>query len=298
MNSAAGLDSVSTGPAFLIVDDNPRVLTSTSLVARQLGARVFEAATGADALAIARAERLDLALVDNRLPDASGLGVGKTLRAERLPVPWILYSGMLESVVAHAAGCAGALRTEQMPFDVPGVLDEALKRIHAKWPPLPIRPQLRTTFYSVVEELACLIWLACESSDDVKTIRDWADPLKIGYSTLRGLCDRAGMNAESAKNFARILRALVKSNGRVADVRFHLRYGDDRTVHPLLERAGLSAPRTPERVTLEQYLVLQQFIGDSGPILPALRRVLETPTCGFTELRGLPTGTNPLSWMS
>src|SRR5512137_122481 len=67
----------------LVVDDEPANRDFLERLMQMAGFKVSGASNGAEALAAARAvPQLALALVDQELPDASGLDVIKTLRSE------------------------------------------------------------------------------------------------------------------------------------------------------------------------------------------------------------------------
>lgn len=267
------------GVSVLVVDDDVGTCESTGAVLRHLGARVLEAFTGTAAIAIARAERLDLAVLDNRLPDMQGLDVAKAFRAQHIPLPWILVSGWMDYDVSLEAGRLGALKALDTPCEIEKEVTDVLRQIAAQWargwPTFPMRPRLREP-RSIVEECACAMWRACDSQDDVRTIADWAHAVGKGYSTLRKLCKRAGVEPEAAKDLTRILRVLGETSGAVASLKTHLRYGEDQTLASLLERAGLGAPSTPEVLTFEAYLVVQRLIAGDHPLMSALRDVLTT----------------------
>lgn len=264
---------------MLVVDDDVGTCESTGAVLRHVGARVLEAFTGTAAIAIARAERLDLAVLDNRLPDMQGLDVAKAFRAQHIPVPWILVSGWMDYDVSLEAGRLGALKALDTPYEIEKEVTDALRKIAARrargWPTPPMRLRLREP-RSIVEECACAVLRARDSQDDVRTIADWAHAVGRGYSTLRKLCHRAGVEPEAAKDFARVLRVLAENGGLVASLKTHLRYGEDQTLAALLERAGLRAPCTPDVLTFEAYLVVQRLIAGDHPLMSALRDVLST----------------------
>lgn len=71
------------GPTVLIVDDDPSALQFLTDLLHDLAGRIFTASNGTQAQSIIRSKPLDLALVDLRLPDLSGVEVLKTLRRER-----------------------------------------------------------------------------------------------------------------------------------------------------------------------------------------------------------------------
>ncbi|MEO6445194.1 MAG: response regulator transcription factor [Gemmatimonadaceae bacterium] len=71
----------------LIIDDEPQIRAALSQVLEERGARVVAAATAAEGMAIASAERPDLIILDLGLPDASGDVVCKEVRSwSRIPI--------------------------------------------------------------------------------------------------------------------------------------------------------------------------------------------------------------------
>jgi two-component system OmpR family response regulator len=69
-------------PRVLVVDDQPNIVDMLATVLRFHRFTVSTARTAAQALAVARAERPDLVVLDVLLPDGDGFEVCRTLRAE------------------------------------------------------------------------------------------------------------------------------------------------------------------------------------------------------------------------
>jgi DNA-binding response OmpR family regulator len=78
---------------ILIVDDEADILHFLELVLRERGFEVLTAATGKDAIDVARAARPDLVLLDIMMPQMDGWEVLKLLRldesTERIPVAMV-----------------------------------------------------------------------------------------------------------------------------------------------------------------------------------------------------------------
>jgi two-component system, OmpR family, KDP operon response regulator KdpE len=110
----------------LIVDDEPQILRALriNLTARQY--EVLTAVDGAQALAVARADRPDLVVLDLGLPDLDGVDVIHDLRSWS-PVPIVVLSGRVDSHDKVHALDAGADDYVTKPFSV----DELLARIRA-----------------------------------------------------------------------------------------------------------------------------------------------------------------------
>jgi two-component system cell cycle response regulator DivK len=101
-------------PLVLIVDDNERNLKLHRDVLRAAGLRTLEAATGAEAIVLARTHAPDVILMDLGLPDMDGADAAHALAADartsRIPVV-ALTSLRLENGGdrLRAAGFAGFL---------------------------------------------------------------------------------------------------------------------------------------------------------------------------------------------
>jgi two-component system nitrate/nitrite response regulator NarL len=77
---------------------------------------VGEARDGRQALALLRAKRPDVALVDARMPEPDGLAIAEAATAEGLPTRIVMLSAYLDGALVHralAAGAAGYLSKEE-----------------------------------------------------------------------------------------------------------------------------------------------------------------------------------------
>jgi two-component system cell cycle response regulator DivK len=111
-------------PLVLIVDDNEKNLKLHRDVLRAAGLRTLEAATAAEAIALATAQTPDVILMDLGLPDMNGSDAARTLAADprtaRIPVV-ALTSLRLddESDLLRTAGFAGYLEKPISVADFP-----------------------------------------------------------------------------------------------------------------------------------------------------------------------------------
>ena len=85
---------------ILVVDDEPEVLSLFKRILWSEDAVVLPARTGAEGLAIARRTRLDLVILDVKLPDLNGTEILRRLRKmdEGLPVIMVTAYGSADSV--------------------------------------------------------------------------------------------------------------------------------------------------------------------------------------------------------
>ena len=112
--------SGSPGALVLIVDDNEKNRKLARDVLRATGFRTLEAASGAEAIAVATERLPDLILMDLRLPDMDGTNAARTLgeRGQTANIPIVALSSSPFKGAGDwllAAGFAGYL---EKPFSV------------------------------------------------------------------------------------------------------------------------------------------------------------------------------------
>ncbi|MDQ3604938.1 MAG: response regulator [Gemmatimonadota bacterium] len=115
----------------MVVEDNEAIRGAFSILLRESGYQVLEAASGTEAVNVAVAECPDLILLDLGLPDLGGLEVARTLRGrtETRGIPIVALTGRaleVDEEACLAAGCMGYLTkpidTEQLLGLIPGFL--------------------------------------------------------------------------------------------------------------------------------------------------------------------------------
>jgi two-component system KDP operon response regulator KdpE len=104
-------------PQVLIVDDEPQLLRALGITLRAFSYEVHTAATGADALACAARQRLDLVILDLGLPDLEGTAVIRALRGWT-SVPIIVLSGRTDPATKTQALDLGADDYVTKPFSM------------------------------------------------------------------------------------------------------------------------------------------------------------------------------------
>jgi DNA-binding NtrC family response regulator len=103
---------------LLIVDDEPGMRESLVDHFAARGFRVLAAATGAEALAHAAVNLVDVVLLDRRLPDMPGLDVLRSLRARDDDTEVVMVTAFADVEAAVAAMKAGATDFILKPFDL------------------------------------------------------------------------------------------------------------------------------------------------------------------------------------
>jgi FixJ family two-component response regulator len=118
----------SRGEIF-VVDDDPAVRETLSMVLSVGGYQVICFADGAALLAVARTRTPACILLDVHIPGKSGLDILKELRGEDYPSPIFMISGQGDISMAVSAIKHGALDFIEKPFrgsEIVARLDEAI----------------------------------------------------------------------------------------------------------------------------------------------------------------------------
>src|SRR6201747_3103619 len=121
-------EPLSRGEIF-VVDDDPAVRDTLSMVLSAGGYQVICFADGAALLAVARTRTPACILLDVHIPSKSGLDVLKELHGEDYPAPIFMISGQGDIAMAVSAIKNGALDFIEKPFrgsDIVGRLNEAI----------------------------------------------------------------------------------------------------------------------------------------------------------------------------
>jgi FixJ family two-component response regulator len=118
----------SRGEIF-VVDDDPAVRETLSMVLSAGGYKVICFADGAALLAVARSRTPSCILLDVHIPGKSGLDILKELHGEDYPAPIFMISGQGDIAMAVEAIKSGALDFIEKPFrgsEIVARLDEAI----------------------------------------------------------------------------------------------------------------------------------------------------------------------------
>jgi DNA-binding NarL/FixJ family response regulator len=116
---------------ILIVDDHALVRRGMSYVVKEgfPDAEVSEAGSAAAALVILRAEKIDLALVDVRMPDLDGLDLLRSVKSEWPDIPVIMLSTYENAPYVKRAlsdGASGYLLKDATPEDLSQAINVAI----------------------------------------------------------------------------------------------------------------------------------------------------------------------------
>jgi FixJ family two-component response regulator len=119
---------ISRGEIF-VVDDDPAIRETLSVVLSAGGYEVICFADGAALLAVARSRTPSCILLDVHIPGKSGLDILKELHGEDYPAPIFMISGQGDIAMAVTAIKSGALDFIEKPFrgsEIVARLEEAI----------------------------------------------------------------------------------------------------------------------------------------------------------------------------
>lgn len=235
------------------------------------GYAVDESSTGRAAIQQLRSRPFDLAVIDWRLKDMTGLDVAQAMQDDGVLTPWVLLSGYLDFEIARQAGALGAIKAVGYPVDIHAVVADALKEAAARvhgwlwFTEVPMTPSL-TAF----ERWAALVIRACGAKSDPATIGTWASEVGASETKIYTTCDLVHVSARDSRDFARILRALRKNAGHVTMLEAHVAVAEPRTWRALLDRAGLS-DKAAAVISFDDFLRGQRFVSQNHRALAVLK---------------------------
>ncbi len=118
---------------LLVVDDEPSINETLTLIFKKQGYDVLRAHTGTEALIQLRQEQPDFAILDVALPDMSGIDIAIWIRAELPTCKFILFSGNLGTIDALEDAKSKGHEFQVLAKPVaPGELIEAIRHLAKK----------------------------------------------------------------------------------------------------------------------------------------------------------------------
>ena len=118
----------------LVVDDEPVLRLTFSVLLQRTGARVIVAADGLEALRVLESRHVDVVLTDKQMPHMDGLTLLHELRARGFQTPAVYFVNGVQPEDQRVLDALGVVRTVTKPLqprDLVRVLEEVLA-------PLPI----------------------------------------------------------------------------------------------------------------------------------------------------------------
>jgi DNA-binding response OmpR family regulator len=252
-------------PSLLIVDDDLGTRETFGTAFTLAGVSVQTTDSGSNALIVTKARHFDLLLLDFRMPGMNGTEVVRRLRDEGRAMPFVLMTAFPTVELAVEAMKLGALDVIEKPLGiddlvariVPLVRRPVSERVRVGSHVAALAPAARPR--SVAERWAAHVVRACDSDEDLKTIGEWARFVGISYSLCEG-CRLLDIPPHDARDFARLLRAVIRAaqwDGRIGSF---LYVSDSRTLKKLLDQAGCAAGTNAPPVSATEFIKRQHFV--------------------------------------
>lgn len=126
---------------------------------------------------------------------------------------------------------------------------------------------------STAERWADFVLRACKSEKDLKTLGMWARQVAVSYTTLCEVCRLIGVQPRQARDFTRVLRAVMRPSFDFRQLASFLDISDSRTLASLLQSAGFYTSICSP-VSVMSFLDNQQFINHENAGLRIIREIL------------------------
>ena len=160
---------------LLLVEDDRLILHTLAVGLRSYGYTVLEADCAEAAMAIARVNRIDLAMLDIRMPGMSGLDVAALLK-DTFNIPCMLLSAYADDAIVERAAAEGALGYLVKPIDVPRIvpaIEAALARSRELLELRKVQAMQNSTLNRIrTESAACLASVVDSAMDAILTVDD------------------------------------------------------------------------------------------------------------------------------
>ena len=261
-----------TSRTVLVVEDKPSVRALLVRMLASVECTVLTAASLPEALAIMRDTPPDVIVLDLRLLDSNEQATLDAVFAHRGRSHVIVVSAFLTTELIVRAMHLGARHVLDKPVSEEALV-EAVQKALEPAPAIADPVQASDRERGAASHLVNLMLRALDADRDLKTLGAWARHVGLSETMLRQACYRAQMHQpHDARDFVRILVAVVRAEEHACDLSLLLDISDTRTLDPLLARAGLTGMTTD--VNVETFLARQQFIPAGHEVLRLLRKAL------------------------
>jgi FixJ family two-component response regulator len=227
-------------------------------------------------------------IVDVTLPASRGLEVVRWLRSLTPAAEVVVFSRAMDvstAVELMKRGVSDVLDATAPTLVILEAISTAIARLglaERRSNPELGRPAAYETAVqpargSVTARFANLIIRGCGSPTDLKTLAQWARAVGVSYSALAELCRLVGVRPQHARDFVRILRAILHAPRQRCPLEMMLDVSDRRTLTHLLERAHLRRGTPWTEISVADFLRGQKFIEADNAVLTILDDLLAQP---------------------
>jgi ActR/RegA family two-component response regulator len=260
---------------ILLIDDDG--VASEALVRLFMldGYEVARAHNGRDGLRRASDFDPDVAVIDLRLPDMSGLDVLRQMRDRH---PWtacVMVTGFGTCSSAVEAIRLGACDFLEKPVDPDHMLRLVRKAISGRAHSFDAEVHLQPTEAHSLKRWATVVVRAVGAPTDPRTLQEWGRAVGASPGAIRNWCRTARLSARRSLLLTRVLRAVVRQHDTMAPPEDLLNIVDRRTLVKLIAASGGHHGRLP--ASTSEFLQRQHLI-DNMAAVNELRGALASMT--------------------
>lgn len=243
--------------SVLWVDDDEATLDLGRRLLQLEGFLVFTARTGGEARDVAEQHKPDIALIDLRLPDDSGVEVLRRVRAAHPTTVCTIVTGFATCRSTVEAMKLGAFDVLEKPLFGDALLEfihKAAARLHAAG----------SCEQHGFRRWAELVFRSVASPSDPRTLLQWGRAVGVSRGALRNWCYTAGISARRSLLFARVLRAIIRHEQTHAAFEQLLDVVDRRTLTKLAMLSGSREGVFPS--TVATFLAQQRLVTERAAV--------------------------------
>jgi ActR/RegA family two-component response regulator len=260
---------------ILLIDDDEICLAITGRLLRLHGHEFFGAQTGNEGLRVAREWKPDVALVDIRLPDESGIDVLAQLKTDSPDTSLVMFSGYVTvdaAIDAMRLGVCDCLTKPAFEEDIVAAVRRALARQPhlaedlAEFALAPFEPHAATRW-------AMPIVRAVDAPHDPRTLSEFGRVVFVSVGCFRNWCRTTRVSSRASLSFARALRAVYRfEQDRSTRPENLLSIVDQRTIVKFVKQSGGNGDCLPNSVA--DFLECQRFVTNPDAIEAVRRQLL------------------------
>jgi ActR/RegA family two-component response regulator len=192
----------------LIVDDDAGTCETFATRLHAAAHDVSTALTGCEGIAAAGTFVFDVGIIDLKLPDVSGLDVLHQFLALQTRASAFVITGFAEVETAVKAIKLGASDFLEKPIDVDALVT-AISEVTMQIKPGLLNPQECSR--PAIRRWVDLVLRGLSTSDDPRTLEEWASVAHVSRSTLENRCHAAGLLAKPTLDLLRLIRVVQAS---------------------------------------------------------------------------------------
>jgi ActR/RegA family two-component response regulator len=261
---------------ILLIDDDEVCLDITGRLLQLHGHEFSGARTGEEGLRVAHAWKPDVALVDLRLPDLSGIDVLAQLKAYCPGTSRVMFSGFatLETAVdAMRLGVCDCLTKPAFEEDIVAAVERALAQSQRAAENSLLEPALIPPEAHAAERWAQPIVRIIDAHQDPRTLREFGRAVFVSVGCFRNWCHTTRVSSRASLSFARALRAVYRfEHDQSTRPENLLSIVDQRTIVKFVKKCGGHGDRLPDSVA--EFLQRQQLVTNQEAV-DAVRRALQ-----------------------